>query len=203
LTAEDVSDDLQHMASNTLVQLYEVAGVEYLAHPNWAKYQVINKRTPSKYPAPPEDYGRTTVGLPPNRREVKLREENSLSTPEAVDGDNGQGRQFSPYILRIIDAWQTAKIYPHNDKTLKARLLVKHAKIIADQGEELVLAAIAAYCTVRDNQAEYWFDYRYTLWRFLEKIEAWLPEAKPLEQFHNRNKGRQDNPAYENIFDQE
>ena len=61
-----------HMRS---VQLYVVENREYIQLKNWLSYQSINKATESKYPPLPEDYGSTTVTLPPNRIEEKRIEE--------------------------------------------------------------------------------------------------------------------------------
>ena len=50
---------------------YSIDGKEYLIFGKWKSYQSINKPQKSKYPTPPlrDDYGSTTVSLPPNRIE--------------------------------------------------------------------------------------------------------------------------------------
>jgi hypothetical protein len=101
ITLVDVENSMQYLADIKLVWLYKIDGKTYLAHPNWKRYQSINKPTPSRIPPPPEhydtttvplpdSYGSGTVGLPSNRREEKRREINRKE--EGVRDDYGNPR---------------------------------------------------------------------------------------------------------------
>lgn len=81
LSLEAIQAIKAEIAANTRTRFYEAGGTEYYALDRWLDYQVINKPTPSKIPAPvdnsvdnsgettttvglPEHYGSPTVGLP-------------------------------------------------------------------------------------------------------------------------------------------
>lgn len=82
---EHAEADIAHMDEIGLVQLYTDGVAIYLCHPNWQRYQTINKAKPSRLPSPdecgsdavavPYASGTATVAVPPNRREEKGREE--------------------------------------------------------------------------------------------------------------------------------
>jgi hypothetical protein len=63
ITLQEVEDWLNELDKEKLIIRYEVANQKYVEMPNFSKHQTINKRTPSKLPAPPkkEDYGSPTV----------------------------------------------------------------------------------------------------------------------------------------------
>ena len=78
LRVSDLEKWLSRLGGFGLIVLYEVNGQTYYYLPNFTRHQTINKPTPSSFPKPddglPHDYGRTTVGLPPKRKEEKRRE---------------------------------------------------------------------------------------------------------------------------------
>lgn len=83
LRVPDIDKWLRNLAGLHLIALYSVAGQSYYSLPGFRKHQTINKPTPSQLPPPsegeetgeilslPEDYGSTTVALPPKRKEEK------------------------------------------------------------------------------------------------------------------------------------
>ena len=75
ISEEVVAGYLQQLCDCGLVALYG-NGKKLLGHPNWKRYQSINKPQESKLPPIPEDYGSDTVVLPPNRIEENRRERN-------------------------------------------------------------------------------------------------------------------------------
>lgn len=76
VSVEDVDKFIHTMADIGLILVYENHSGTCLQHPNWSRFQTINKPTPSCIPAPlPEDYGSTTEPLPPKGREEKGIEE--------------------------------------------------------------------------------------------------------------------------------
>ena len=80
----EITAGLMNLSRQGLILLYSADGCQYYALPTWHRWQVINKPTPSKIPAPicstpaplPEDYGKPTVALPPNRIERNKIERN-------------------------------------------------------------------------------------------------------------------------------
>ena len=101
LRVSDLEKWLSRLGGFGMIALYEVNGQTYYYLPNFTKHQTINKPTPSVFPKPQdassgdpaittvglqEDYRRTTVGLPPKRKEEKRREvekkENTPLTPQ-------------------------------------------------------------------------------------------------------------------------
>lgn len=63
ITLQEVEEWLSDLNNEKLILRYEVENQKFIEISNFAKHQTINKRTPSKLPAPPkkEDYGRPTV----------------------------------------------------------------------------------------------------------------------------------------------
>ena len=52
--------DLTALAAAGFLTRYSVDGVSYLQIKNWDAEQVISRRSPSKYPAPPAEAGATS-----------------------------------------------------------------------------------------------------------------------------------------------
>jgi len=78
--------DIAHLQTIGLVQLYAVNGSEYLVHPNWRKFQKLDH--PAKYPCPGPDEG---VPVDPS---VDTRE--SVASPrESVASDSEQPARTS------------------------------------------------------------------------------------------------------------
>lgn len=78
LRASDLEKWLSQLGGLGLVVLYTVGDQAYYYLPNFLKHQTINKPTASIFPKPqdtlPENYGSTTVALPPKRKEENRRE---------------------------------------------------------------------------------------------------------------------------------
>ncbi len=87
ISHENVQSFLQHLDDIKLILLYEVGGVQYLLHPNWKRYQAINRPKESRIPPPHDDalinHGTLTDetvinhgAITPNRREENRKEIN-------------------------------------------------------------------------------------------------------------------------------
>jgi hypothetical protein len=88
----DASDDMAAIEASGLIKLYEVDGQKYGYHPNWGRYQSIQKKVDSVLPAPPsatdhvrEGYSTPTVGVSPNRIEENRIEENIITATAGVE----------------------------------------------------------------------------------------------------------------------
>ncbi len=104
LSVQSVEEMLLNLQDLGLIILYQVGTQRLYQLPNFAKYQTINKPTPSKLPAPPEelfsltpeplreDYGSTTGGLPPNRKEENRKEKKGSEYKRA----RGNARSDTP-----------------------------------------------------------------------------------------------------------
>lgn len=78
----DIEQDLETLAGHGRIVRYEVDGQRYLAIVNWDVHQSIQKKTPSRIPAPPNGY---TNG------HVALREDSGSGI--AGKGEEGKGRE--------------------------------------------------------------------------------------------------------------
>ena len=102
IRSADIKKTLQEIASTMSVIFYTHDEKEYYALKSWGKFQTINKPTPSSVPAPvsdysaatvvlPEDYGSTTVALPPKRKE----EEKEKKEEEKGKKEEEKGKKSS------------------------------------------------------------------------------------------------------------
>jgi hypothetical protein len=86
VSPEEIMELVIEMDKDGLIILYSVADKEYIAHPNWTRYQKIDRPTKSTLPIPIFDEGSTRArrGLVPNRIEVKgIERKEEVSTPSA------------------------------------------------------------------------------------------------------------------------
>lgn len=94
ITLQEVEEWLSDLNKEKLILRYEVENQKFIEISNFAKHQTINKRTPSKLPAPPkkEDYGSSTVvggeddGKTPSQE--KRREEKGIEEKRKEDKVN-------------------------------------------------------------------------------------------------------------------
>lgn len=97
----DFKNSLAKLAGLGLIRLYQVEGQQYFEVVNFAKHQTINKPTPSAFPPStvglPEDYGSTTVGLPPKRKEVKRKEKKLREEKETCARVSDQRHKYGQY----------------------------------------------------------------------------------------------------------
>ena len=123
-------------------------------------------------------------------REKKRKKENTSkdiirSTNLEVSKINVNKKEniYSQFILNgFLEKWNTLNITTHSTETVKRKIQKKHLDTIKLYGEDTILKALDSYVEVlRDKK--YYYDSIFTLWRFLEKVEDFLPEAKPLVRF--------------------
>lgn len=76
---------LEQLESKKMIIRYEIDGQSYIAIRNFLKYQMINRPTPSKIPAPPDDsMSDKTI----RSNESKKCDEDSLNTHEQLNEDS-------------------------------------------------------------------------------------------------------------------
>ena len=103
----DFKNSLAKLAGLGLIRLYQVEGQQYFEVVNFAKHQTINKPTPSAFPPStvglPEDYGSTTVGLPPKRKEEKRKEVKGKEEKETRAREKHKYGQYGNVLLSDDD----------------------------------------------------------------------------------------------------
>jgi hypothetical protein len=110
LTADEARDIRSEVLTvMRSARLYIVEDCEYIQLDKFRNYQVINKPTKSKYPSLPEDYGSTTVVLPPNRIEKKLIEGLPKSNTSPLKTGKTSGNSFLKEVLQPTETWNIAK----------------------------------------------------------------------------------------------
>ncbi len=86
-------------------------------------------------------------------------------------------------ILRLNEAYKTITIHP--PFKLLNQVREHHLSIIKEIGETKILEAIELYKQVLADP-DCLYTYKYTLLKFLENIDQWLPENKPLDNFRKK-----------------
>ena len=84
----DISALLGEIRGKSLIVVYAVDGVEYLQVVNFARHQKVDKRTPSKYPAPPEVPSEFPRIPPPDQGREGIKEGIKETTRAADDSAN-------------------------------------------------------------------------------------------------------------------
>lgn len=91
---------------------------------------------------------------------------------------------YMPYLKK----WNSSPSLPkHKPETVKLKIKKKHIDILKLYSKHEIISAIEAYNTLLSSD-EYWYTHRFTFWRFIEKIEEFMPDMKPLENFRNKSK---------------
>lgn len=113
LRASDLENWLSRLGGLKLIVLYGVDEQTYYYLPNFTKHQTINKPTKSSFPKPTdllrEDYGSTTVALPPKRKEEKRREEKRKENNKKENSPAGSGSNCPSNIFTI---WENINARP-------------------------------------------------------------------------------------------
>ena len=99
IRAADIKKTLSEIASTMSVTFYTHDEKEYYVLESWDKFQTINKPTPSTILLP-KDYGRATVGLPPNRKEEKRKE-----VKDAPAREDTPSKKFIPPSLEQVQEY--------------------------------------------------------------------------------------------------
>jgi hypothetical protein len=133
LKVKDIEGVLITLITKKLVFVYVIDGQEFYYLPNFLKHQVINKPTPSKLPKCPEKaeeiqlphyYGSDTTPLPPNRIEVKRKEEKGIEGnipyPQIMELFNATCKSFSKIQAMTDGRKEKVKIRWLELKTLDA-----------------------------------------------------------------------------------
>ncbi len=110
-----------------------------------------------------------------------------LSTPltkcyETKDNISDINKKTNIYI-NFLDKWNSFPSLPkHKLKTVQANIKKKHIDKLKLYSEQEIISAIEAYNTVLDSN-DYWYTYKFTFWNFLNKIDNFVPDMKPLENY--------------------
>jgi len=117
-------------------------------------------------------------------KEKKSREEKFSNSKKNIHRD---------FILSdFYDTWISLGLKKHLRETVERNLHKRHYDIIKLYGEEKILAALRLYAQVTHGK-QYWYTGGFDLWRFIEKIESFLPEADPLTSYlDSKNKSKPD-----------
>ncbi len=82
-----------------------------------------------------------------------------------------------------LPKWNKIACLPtHRESVVKNNISKKHLKILSLHTVEEIESAISDYGKVYGDDL-YWYSHRFTFWRFIEKIENFLPDMKPLENY--------------------
>jgi len=123
ITPGAIEDCLKRIARVGLIVRYRVGRGHYILHPNWRKYQTINKALPSRLPPPnaplpnilPDSSGSATVGLPHKTTGLKTTEqkgnEEKTTGPVSVDPIKSLSLLLSQGIVPASSKW-FAENYP-------------------------------------------------------------------------------------------
>jgi hypothetical protein len=90
--ASECENDMRELYGDKLIRLYDTEEGLCGDHPNWTRYQAIQKPRPSSIPTFEQgtplqyDYSTTTVALQPNRIERNRKEENTRAATPEPDG---------------------------------------------------------------------------------------------------------------------
>ena len=143
ITAEEIAKGLNALAAAGCIQLYSVAGKDYLAFPSWDQHQSIrNKR--SKFPAPTDAEQMNSIESNCNQENadapvirIQSESESEDDRDELLETDREQG------VVSVVKAWNAIDGVAQVTKISKdsTRYKALHARI-EEHGLEKVLQAI-------------------------------------------------------------
>ena len=124
--------------------------------------------------------------------------------PEKCKDNNTTNNTINKYytdeMKEIFNYWNTWEnnliLQTHFEKTIKNKINKKHAEIIKIIGLKEIKKAINNYAYILNYPDKYWFTYKFTFWRFLEKIDTFLDSADPLNNYKNKDNKQQITDAY-------
>jgi hypothetical protein len=97
-------------------------------------------------------------------------------------------------VLAVVREWNSQKIISHNPTTVTQKRENKIAQAVKKHGFKKVLEAIQNYGEVFRGD-DYFLDYRWTLWDFMQKVPQFFTDAdpSPFEKYRKRRStARQD-----------
>ncbi len=155
-TQEEFDKDMARLEEIGLVVRYEVDGTEYLYHPNWNRYQKINRPTPSYFPPPPD--GMSTHGV--LTEDSRLIEENRKE-------ENRNTTAMSAHALKK----------PYAENVLLT--VEEYERLCKNYGGEMADKLVATLNSAKAAKGyKYKSDYHAILNWVVEKCGA-VPRAKP------------------------
>jgi predicted phage replisome organizer len=100
--------------------------------------------------------------------------------------------------IPILQSWNEKKLLQtHGESAVKRNWKKKHNDIVKDYGVEKIIKAIDNYTNVLNNNKQY-YSHKFTLWRFIEKVDDFIDSACPWDNWKSSEFNNDDtNDAYE------
>ena len=108
---------------------------------------------------------------------------NDSSNSHSIVKDNDSKEYiYMPYLKK----WNKIKSLPtHGEAIIRKGFKKKHEDILNLYPEEDILSAIESYGIIIGSN-DYWYTHRFTFLRFLDKIDTFVPNMKPLENYKTK-----------------
>jgi hypothetical protein len=106
--------------------------------------------------------------------------------PKAEDNNtsnNTSNKYYNNDINLLWHHWNVNGLTKHTETTIIKKIQKKHFDIVNDITYGNVVEAITKYAIIINDPKTYWFTYKFTFWRFLEKIDTFLDSADPLTNY--------------------
>jgi len=171
-TADNAKNDIAYMQQIGLIHVYENDGNVYISHPNWQRYQTINRPKQSKYPNPDDcvtyhglinDESVINHGsITPNRKEENLKEEKRNRAPSAavsqpVQVSEGESELYHK-VKTVFEREQPAHRFTDYGKEGKAikGLIAKARARSPDEPDVFLAGMIKQFQALRKNGDKFW-----------------------------------------------
>jgi hypothetical protein len=158
-TVQDIESMVKEMDKTGLIILYCVDGKHFIRHPNWTRYQKIDRATKSSIPDPlpiVEGSSRARRGLVRNRIEVKGIEKKGIENSAAVAAIV----KDTPFYHRIQEGFlkRNGDKFTDYGKEGKAihGLMEKAQARDANNAEDLLVSVCAAFWKLKTSGDKFW-----------------------------------------------
>jgi len=171
-TANNVSEDISYMQQIGLIHIYQKDDNIYISHPNWKRYQTINRPKQSKYPDPDDcviNHGLITDeslinhgSITPNRKEENLREVNRNRAPSAAASQPLQVSEDESELYHkvkiVFEREQPGHRFTNYGKEGKAikGLITKARARSPDEPDAFLSGMIRQFQALRKNGDKFW-----------------------------------------------
>jgi predicted phage replisome organizer len=118
----------------------------------------------------------------PPEKEIEIEIEIKKEIEQKKDKETIQNKYYTE-LKESYKYWEDLNLMGHKESTIISKIKKKHHDIYKDLGERKILDAIRNYNTIIKQPSSYWFTYKFTFWRFIEKIDTFLDSADPLNNY--------------------
>lgn len=169
----DVSKWLEEIVSAGLIVKYTANGDDYLAHPNWTRYQTLraDRRKDSNIPSPPADVMAT----------IEQPLVNQESAKDKVSKEK-EGKLNAQQIANAFDAFW--KAYPN--KTAKKKAEQIYIRLLKDAKDPALLVGEISIGLMRANQSPQW---KKDGGQFIPHPSTWLNQERWNDEGRAGNSG--------------